>query len=58
MNVRNCTERKFKCPNCGYTCYCFKKSSKKTKIGHLKNLYCPKCKDTHNFIQIDFGELK
>lgn len=46
------TERRFKCPDCGYIATAYKKSSRETKTGHLKVMYCPFCKDTHNFIQM------
>ena len=49
---RNMTERIFKCPKCNYRQIAYKKSSRLTKIGHLKNLWCPICKDEHNFVQI------
>ena len=46
------TERRFKCPTCGYVATAYKKSSRMTSKEHLKNLYCPFCKDTHNFVQL------
>lgn len=52
MKKRDITERRFKCCKCGYICIAFKKSNRRTSEGHLKNLYCPFCKTTHNFIQL------
>lgn len=49
---KNTTRRTFKCDKCGYVAIAYKKSSRRTSVGHLKNMYCPFCKDTHNFIQI------
>ena len=49
---KNMTERIFKCPKCNYRQIAYKKSSRLTKVGHLKNLWCPICKDEHNFVQI------
>ena len=49
---RNSTARYFKCPTCNYITIAYKRSSRLTKIGHLKNLWCPICKDEHNFVQI------
>ena len=45
-------ERRFKCPTCGYVLTAYKKASRMTSKGHPKKLYCPFCKDTHNFIQL------
>lgn len=52
MKKRSVTPRNFKCDKCGYVTIAFKKSSRRTSVGHLKVMYCPFCKDTHNFIQI------
>lgn len=49
---RTVAERRFKCETCGYVATAFKKASRCTKKGHLKKLYCPFCKDEHNFVQI------
>jgi transcription elongation factor Elf1 len=49
---RNVTERRFKCPKCGFITVAYKRSNHRTKQGHQKNLYCPFCKDTHNFTQL------
>lgn len=49
---RMTTERRFKCPSCNYIATAYKKSSRMTSKEHLKKLYCPFCKDTHNFIQL------
>lgn len=52
MKKQGITERRFKCPNCEYVATAFKKSSRRTKVGHLKKMYCPFCKEEHNFTQI------
>ena len=53
MSIKhNVTERRFKCPSCNYVYTAYKNSARRTKQGHLKKLYCPFCKDTHNFIQL------
>lgn len=49
---RNVTERRFKCNECGYIATAFKSSHKRTKVNHLKKMWCPFCKDTHNFVQL------
>ena len=49
---RNVTERRFKCPTCGYIATAYKKSSRRTSTAHLKVMWCPFCKDEHNFSQI------
>lgn len=52
MVKRQVTERRFKCPFCGYIAVAYKSSARRTKVNHLKKLYCPFCKDEHNFIQL------
>lgn len=50
---RNVTMRVFKCPYCNFKTIAYKSSARRTKKGHLKNLWCPFCKDEHNFIQVE-----
>ena len=52
MKKRQVTERIFQCPICKYKAVAFKKSNRKTSVGHCKNMWCPFCKEEHNFIQI------
>lgn len=52
MKKQSVYERRFKCPTCGYIATAFKKSSRRTAEKHLKNMYCPFCKNEHNFIQL------
>lgn len=56
MKKRNVSERRFKCPNCGYIAVAYKNSGKMTAKNHKKNMWCPFCKDEHNFIQISYYE--
>ena len=56
MAKKQMTQRKFKCPECGYVLFAFKRASQKTPKGHLKKLWCPRCKDEHNFIQLSEWE--
>ena len=53
MKKKSVTERRFKCPKCGYVATTFKKSSRRSSEGHLKIMWCPFCKDEHNFIQLN-----
>ena len=53
-NKRAVTERVFKCPCCGVIMTAYKKSSRKTKEGHLKKLWCYKCKRERNFEQVRY----
>ena len=50
----NVTRRVFKCPDCGNQAVAYKKSSRRTKEGHLKKLWCWKCKEEKNFVQIRY----
>ena len=52
MKKQNITERRFKCPTCGYIATAFKKTSRQTKVNHQKKMWCPFCKVEHNFNQI------
>ena len=49
---KNVCERRFKCPTCNYIATAYKKSSRRTAEHHLKKMYCPFCRVTHNFIQL------
>lgn len=44
--------RCFRCPECGHEMYAPKKSTQKTKLGHLKYLWCPWCKAVRNMEQV------
>ena len=52
MKKRQVTERIFQCPICKYKAVAFKRSNRKTSVGHCKNMWCPFCREEHNFIQI------
>lgn len=49
---KNVTERRFKCPKCGYIATAYKKSSRRTAASHPKFMWCPFCKTEHNFVQL------
>jgi competence CoiA-like predicted nuclease len=49
---KNVTETRMFCPKCGNIQIIFRKTSKQRKFGHYKNLYCYKCKETHNHIEL------
>ena len=46
------TMRVFKCPVCGGVLLAAKKSNKRTKVGHIKDLFCPYCNDVRKFVQV------
>lgn len=46
------TERSFRCPDCGVVVTAYKKSSRRTAQGHIKHMYCYKCKDIKGFTQL------
>jgi len=62
LKKRTVTPRFFVCPDCNYKMIAYKRASRMTSIGkHLKNLYCPVCKNEHNFVQVsewDFYKRK
>lgn len=49
---KNVSERTFKCPNCNTIHKAFKKSSRRTAIGHIKHMYCYKCKEIVGMEQV------
>lgn len=42
--------REFRCPECGEKVTAPK--GRKTPIGHIKTMYCWKCREERNFVQI------
>ena len=48
------TERRFECPICKEKVTAYKKSSRRTKAGHIKHMWCYKCKAIQGFIQIKY----
>ena len=53
----NLTETKMLCPRCGTIQTILRKTAKQKKYGHYKKLYCFKCKDTHNHIELKDHEI-
>lgn len=51
---KNVTERVFECPACKQKIIAYKKSSRRTAENHIKTMYCFKCKDVKNFVQIKY----
>ena len=43
--------RQFICPNCLKIVTAAKKANQKTKVGHIKHMWCPYCKSYQGFIQ-------
>lgn len=54
---KNVTETKMFCPICGNVQTIFRRTSKQRKFGHYKKLYCFKCKEVHNHIEIKDREI-
>lgn len=50
--TKNVTERRFVCPECKFIYTAYKKSNRKTKTNHLKDLYCIFCKKTIQMPQL------
>lgn len=40
------------CPECGTVSYIFRQAGKQRKAGHLKKLYCYKCKKDVNQVEV------
>lgn len=45
-------ERVFKCPDCNEISMAYKRGDRLTKAGHIKHMWCWKCKAEKGFIQI------
>ena len=52
MKKRTVHERIFECPDCQNKMTAWKKDSRRTAIGHIKDMYCPYCKAEKKFVQI------
>ena len=52
--MRHTTERRFKCPVCGTVLTAYKLSSRRTSAGHIKTMWCYKCKKVQNFTQVRY----
>ena len=52
MRRKPMSERIFECPDCKTKMIAYKQSNRKTKEGHVKDLWCYKCKDFKKFIQL------
>ena len=52
------TEREFICPQCNTKYIAYKSSNKLTAEGHIKDMYCVKCKNVQSFIQLSkYGRI-
>ena len=49
---QNAVPTRLYCPKCGTIHSIYRKESKQKKVGHYKNFYCFKCKETHNHIEL------
>ena len=54
----HCTETKLICSKCGNKQNIFRKSSKTKKYGHIKTIWCYKCKDRVEHIEIRNEEVE
>ena len=52
MKRRNMTRRGFMCPECGCVQVAYKRSCRRTKTGHIKTMYCWKCKTIQDLVQL------
>lgn len=53
------TEREFICPQCDTKYIAYKSSNKLTAKGHIKDMYCFKCKNMQGFIQLSkYGTIE
>lgn len=52
MRKQSIIETKLICPKCGNVQVIFRKASKQKEFGHLKKLWCYKCKKIINHFEI------
>lgn len=52
MRRKNATETNLVCPECGNIQTIYRKSCKRKRYGHLKLLWCYKCKEVTNHFEI------
>lgn len=53
------SEREFICPRCDTKYIAYKSSNKLTAEGHIKDMYCFKCKSIQGFIQLSkYGRIE
>ena len=53
MKKRSYTMRYFKCCSCGTPRSATKASAKRTKIGHIKTMFCCVCNKVTDFEQVE-----
>lgn len=49
---RNFANTELICTDCGMIMPIIRKKCKQKKVGHIKHMYCPKCKDTRAFTEM------
>lgn len=54
MKRRPVFMRYFECEECKERTTAPKKANKKTSEGHIKTMWCWKCKDVKNFVQLRY----
>lgn len=45
--------RQFRCPECGEIVPATKRSDRKTPPGHVKTMWCFRCKKQRDFLQVE-----
>ena len=51
MNKNKYSISRFECPDCGSNMFVPRQKSRKRKNGHVKDLYCPNCKEEKKMIE-------
>lgn len=52
MNKNKYSISRFECPDCGSNMFVPRQKSRKRKNGHVKDLYCPNCKEEKKMIEV------
>lgn len=55
---RHCTKTRLICPICGNIQTIFRQSNKCREFGHIKTIWCFKCKEKTNHIEIKDEEIE
>ena len=49
---RKVVQKRLSCTTCNYVANIFRVMGKDKNVGHVKHMYCPRCKNTKAFIEL------
>ncbi len=56
--MTNLVESHVRCPNCGHVWPIWRLKARRKKVGHVKHMYCPVCKEdtAHREIEEEYDQ--